>query len=66
MPRGSIDRKQLKATITLTIVVHFEEVDGKTQEEAALQALDEAVCRDYEGVLGEIIEPSVDAIEEAS
>lgn len=58
--------KSLRAVITLSIVVNFEEpVTGTlSRQEAALAALDEAVCRDYEGVLGEIIEPVVDSIEE--
>lgn len=56
--------KSLRAVITLSIVVNFEEPTTGTWQEAALAALDEAVCRDYEGVLGEIIEPVVDSIEE--
>lgn len=56
--RGSVDKKQMVAIVTLSIAVHFEE------GEEPIAVMEAAFARDHEGVLGEVIEPTVDSIVE--
>jgi hypothetical protein len=56
--------KILRATITVTLTVNFDEpAKGGSWQDAAVTALNEAIARDHEGVIGEIHRATVDAIE---